>query len=74
MSEWKPEYRFDIGDLVKFRHNRMNMIEDKIGIVVEQSYRVSRDNMFKILVKGRYYWQAAPKLTLLSKAANGSSK
>jgi len=74
MSEWKPEYRFNLGDLVKFRYNHQNNIRYLIGIVVEQSYRVSRDNMFKILVNKKHYWQPAPKLTLLSKAANGSSK
>lgn len=68
------QFRFDKGDLVKFRHNRMNMIEYKVGIVVEQSFRFTRDNMFRILVKGKYYWQPEDKLTLLSKAVKASSK
>tara|TARA_R100000353_G_C6400339_1_gene167446 strand:+ start:289 stop:516 length:228 start_codon:yes stop_codon:yes gene_type:complete len=67
-------FRYNIGDLVKFRHDRMNVIEYKVGIVVEQSYRITKDNMFKILVKGKYYWQPADKITLLSKATKGSSK
>ena len=67
-------FRYNVGDLVKFRHDRMNVIEYKVGIVVEQSYRITKDNMFKILVKGKYYWQPADKITLLSKATKGSSK
>lgn len=67
-------FRYNVGDLVKFRHDRMNVIEYKVGIVVEQSYRITKDNMFKILVKGKYYWQPADKITLLSKAEKGSSK
>tara|TARA_Y100000592_G_C5387040_1_gene276337 strand:- start:96 stop:308 length:213 start_codon:yes stop_codon:yes gene_type:complete len=64
-------FRYDIGDLVKFKYDRMNVIDYKIGIVTEQSYRFTRDNMFKILVKGKYYWQPADKITLLSKATKG---
>ena len=64
-------FRYNIGDLVKFRHDRMNVIEYKVGIVVEQSFRFTRDNMFKILVKGKYYWQPADKIILLSKATKG---
>ena len=67
-------FRYNIGDLVKFRHDRMNVIEYKVGIVVEQSFRFTKDNMFKILVKGKYYWKGADKITLLSKAVKGASK
>jgi len=67
-------FRYNVGDLVKFRHDRMNVIDYKVGIVVEQSYRITRDNMFKILVKDKYYWKSADKITLLSKATKGASK
>tara|TARA_R100001510_G_scaffold32469_1_gene28991 strand:+ start:1622 stop:1849 length:228 start_codon:yes stop_codon:yes gene_type:complete len=67
-------FRYNIGDLVKFRYDRMNVIDYKVGIVVEQSYRITRDNMFKILVKGKYYWQPADKITLLSKVEKEASK
>ena len=67
-------FRYNIGDLVEFRHGHLGASVLKVGVVVEQSYRITRDNMFKILVKDKYYWKSADKITLLSKATKGSSK
>ena len=67
-------FRYNVGDLVKFRHDRMNVIEYKVGIVVEQSYRITKDNVVKIKVEEAYHWMPAPRITFLSKAAKGSSK
>jgi len=64
-----PSFRYQLGDLVEFRYNRMNVIDYKVGIVVEQSYRFTRENMYKILVKGKYYWQPADNIKLLSSFA-----
>jgi len=71
-------FRYNIGDLVKFkvaRHTEdyYSYIE-KVGIVVEQSYRITKDNVFKIKVEGAYHWMPAPMITLLSKAGKSSAK
>jgi len=71
-------FRYNIGDLVKFkiaRHTEdYHSYVEKVGIVVEQSYRITKDNVFKIKVEEAYHWMPAPRITLLSKAAKGASK
>jgi|TARA_R100000388_G_scaffold55468_2_gene41110 hypothetical protein len=71
-------FRYNLGDLVKFkvaRHTEdyLSYIE-KVGIVVEQSYRITKDNVFKIKVDDEYHWMPAPRITLLSKAEKAASK
>ena len=71
-------FRYNIGDLVKFkvaRHTEdYHSYVEKVGIVVEQSYRITKDNVFKIKVEGAYHWMPAPMITLLSKAEKTAAK
>ena len=71
-------FYYNIGDLVKFTIVR-NTEEykhhvEKIGIVVEQSLRMTKDNVFRIRANDRDYWIPRPRITLLSKALNPAPK
>jgi hypothetical protein len=74
----KMNWHYNLGDLVRFTTTRQtedyNHTIEKVGIVVEQSYRMTKDNVFKIKVEDEYYWIPRPRITLLSKAASPACK
>ena len=74
MNESKPYFRYNIGDLVEFTHGFLGAAAKLTGIVVDQSYKGTKNNVFKIKVKEKYYWISAPRITLLSKAMKAPSK
>ena len=67
-------WHYEIGDLVEFIHGHLGASVTRTGIVIERSYRMTRDNMYKIQSQDKYYWIARPRMTLLSKVTKASSK
>ena len=67
----KRYVRYELGDLVEFRHNHQNTIRILTGIVVDLN---TNKNRYKVKVSKKDYWQSVDKLILLSKAVKGSSK
>ena len=65
---------YNVGDLVEFKYGRLGMAITKVGIVVEQSLNYTKDNLYKINVKGKDYWIRSSHITLLSKAPKRVSK
>ena len=65
---------YNIGDLVEFKYGRLGASVSRVGIVVEQSINYTKDNLYKIKVKGKDYWIRSSHITLLSKAPKGVSK
>jgi len=74
----KRQFHYNIGDLVSFTLTRQtedyNHKIEKVGIVVEQQLRMTKDNVFKIKAGDEHYWIPRPRITLLSKAVNPSCK
>ena len=67
-------WHFNIGDLVEFIHGRVGASITKTGLVVERSYRMTKDDMYKIRTDEKDYWISRPRITLLSEAVKASSK
>jgi hypothetical protein len=69
------QWHYELGDLVSFKTRRQTEeyinFENKVGIVVERSLRMTRDNVYRIKTNERDYWVSRPRLTLLSKATKG---
>ena len=69
-----PRFRYQLGDLVNFKANRIteDYIGDMIltGIIIEQRYVFTADNKFKVRTPEEDYWVSRPALTLLSRAEN----
>ena len=65
---------YSVGDLVEFKYGRLGASVSRVGIVVEQSINYTKDNLYKIKVKGKDYWIRSSHITLLSKAPKGVSK
>ena len=70
----KRNFRYNIGDLVKFTHGHLGAAATKIGIVVEQSLRMTKDNVYKIRAEGKDYWIPRTSIELLSKVVSPTSK
>ena len=70
----KKHYSYNVGDLVEFVHGRLGAYIKRTGIVIEQSLKYTRDDMFKIRVGEKDYWMAANQITLLSRAGKTYSK
>ena len=73
------EYKFEIGDLVEFSEYSFfdeyyNSFEKVVGIVVGRSFKHVEVTTYKIKANEKDYWIEEDKITLLSKAAKGSSK
>ena len=68
----KPEFRFNIGDLVSFTSRRLTeeYVDDVVltGIVIKQRFVFTADNRFLIKTPEKDYWVARPALTLISTA------
>jgi len=68
----KFDYRYKLGDLVEFQKDRITEeyvdFLKVIGIIIEQSYRLTKDNVYKIQVGNEQYWISEPRITLLSSA------
>jgi hypothetical protein len=66
----KFHYRYKLGDLVEFQKDRITEeyldFRKATGIVVEQSYRMTTDNVYRIQVGDEKYWVSEPRITLLS--------
>ena len=69
------QWHYELGDLVSFKVSRQTEeyinIENKVGVVIERSLRMTRDNMYRIKTEDKDYWVSRPRLTLLSKATKG---
>ena len=65
-------YRYKLGDLVEFQKDRITEeyldFRKVTGIIVEQSYRITKDNVYRIQVGDEKYWIPEPRITLLSSA------
>jgi hypothetical protein len=70
----KIYFRYDIGDLVEFTHGHLGASIKRIGIITEQSLRMTKDNVYKIRAEEKSYWIPRTMITLLSKATKASSK
>ena len=74
----KRQCHYNLGDLVKFTVVRQTEEYkhhvEKVGIVVKQSLRMTKDNVFKIKAGDEHYWIPRPRITLLSKAASPACK
>ena len=68
----KPEFRFNIGDLVSFTSRRLTeeYVDDVVltGIVIKQRFVFTADNRFLIKTPEKDYWVPRPALTLISTA------
>ena len=68
----KPEFRFNIGDLVSFTSRRLTeeYVDDVVltGIVIKQRFVFTADNRFLIKTPEKDYWVPRPSLTLISRA------
>ena len=68
----KPEFRFNIGDLVSFTSRRLTEehVDDVVltGIVIKQRFVFTADNRFLIITPEKDYWVPRPSLTLISRA------
>ena len=68
----KPEFRFNIGDLVSFTSRRLTeeYVDDVVltGIVIKQRFVFTADNRFLIKTPEKDYWVPRPALTLISRA------
>ena len=64
MSE--KEQHYEVGDLVQFVHNHLNVTNLRTGLVVE--YNSDKDR-FRIKTSTRDFWVTTDKLKLLSKAS-----
>jgi hypothetical protein len=67
-------FLYNIGDLVEFTHGHLGASVKRIGIVVEQSLRMTKDNVYKIRTNEKDYFIPRTHITLLSKAGNSTSK
>ena len=69
------QWHYEVGDLVSFKVKRQTEeyidFENKIGVVIERSLRMTKDNVYKVKTEGKDYWVSRPRLTLLSKATKG---
>jgi len=65
---------YNIGDLVEFIHGRLGASITRTGIVIDRSFRFTRDNRYKIRAEGKDYWVARPMITLLSEVTKAGSK
>jgi hypothetical protein len=64
-------FRYHAGDLVEFTYGHLGASVKKIGIVIEGSLRMTKDNVFKIRADEKDYWIPRTRITLLSKATKG---
>ena len=65
-------FEYDVGDLVEFVEGRVGASRRRTGIIIEQSYRFTTDNQYKIKTEdGKDHWVSRPRLTLLSKTTKG---
>ena len=68
----KPEFRFNIGDLVSFTSRRLTeeYVDDVVltGIVFKQRFVFTADNRFLVKTPEKDYWVPRPSLTLISRA------
>jgi|TARA_R100000315_G_C5209678_1_gene124335 hypothetical protein len=68
----KPEFRFNIGDLVSFTSRRLTeeYVDDVVltGIVIKQRFVFTADNRFLVKTPEKDYWVPRPSLTLISRA------
>tara|TARA_A100001515_G_scaffold11163_1_gene8816 strand:+ start:632 stop:847 length:216 start_codon:yes stop_codon:yes gene_type:complete len=68
----RPEFRFNIGDLVSFTSRRLaeEHVDDVVltGIVIKQRFVFTADNRFLIKTPEKDYWVPRPALTLISTA------
>ena len=76
MGDLEHDFHYQIGDLVQFKHNHLNVIRVLTGIIVERSLRMTRDDMYKIKVENpnRSFWQCRTKLELLSSVVKPDPK
>ena len=66
------DFHYDIGDLVEFVEGRLGASRKQTGIVIEQSFRYTKDDRYKIKTKdGKDVWTHRGLMTLLSKAVKG---
>ncbi len=65
-------FHYNIGDLVEFVEGRVGASRKRTGIIIEQSFRFTKDNKYKIKTQDdKDYWVSRPRLTLLSKVVKG---
>ena len=65
-------FHYNIGDLVEFVEGRVGANRRRTGIIIEQSFRFTKDNKYKIKTEdGKDHWVSRPRLSLLSKATKG---
>ena len=68
----RPEFRFNIGDLVSFTSRRLTeeYVDDVVltGIVIKQRFVFTADNRFLVKTPEKDYWVPRPALTLISRA------
>ncbi len=62
----KAYLRFNVGDLVKFTHGHLGASAQKVGLITEQSYTSSKDNIYKIKTDKKEYWIPRSCIELLS--------
>ena len=74
MNKKRLKFLYDIGDLVEFTHGRLGASITRIGIVVEQSLRMTKDNVYKIRTNEKDYFIPRTNIKLLSKVGNSTSK
>jgi len=70
----KAYFHYNIGDLVEFTHGHLGAAATKIGIVIEQSLRMTKDNVYKIRSGEKDYWIPRTRIELLSEAAKADPK
>jgi hypothetical protein len=70
----KLYFQYNIGDLVKFTHGHLGASITRTGIVIGQSFRYTKDNVFKIRTEGKDYWVPRTRIELLSKVMDAGSK
>ena len=65
---------YNIGDLVEFTYGRLGASITRIGIVVGQSLRMTKDNVYRIRTNEKDYFIPRTKIKLLSKVEKDTSK
>ena len=66
------KFQYDVGDLVEFVEGRVGASRKRTGIIIEQSFRFTKDNKYKIKTEdGKDHWVSRPRLTLLSEVVKG---
>ena len=63
MSEKQQHY--NVGDLVEFKHNHLNVRSVKTGVVIGHN---TNNNRFKVKVNKKDFWVSQDKIKLLLKA------